>query len=70
MMASPWKALADLMYVRALTWPSITNITEDLRIEPEDFLNSDLDVLKFLSEEYPNGRTRNCLKRYYKELKS
>lgn len=68
LMAGPWKALADLIYLRQKEWPDLEHISQDLRIEREDLLESNLDGLKDLSEHYPNGRTRRQLKRYYREL--
>lgn len=68
LMAEGWKALADLIYVRRYNWPDIYHVSEDLRIEPQDFTGSDLNLLKELVDQYPSRRTRNCLKRYYEEL--
>lgn len=68
MMADPWKALADLIYVRHHSWPDTSGISQDLRVEPEDLLSSDLSLLQQLAAEYPNHRTRYYLKLYYQEL--
>ena len=70
LMADAWKALADLIYVRGLSWPNISHISEDLRIEPESFIDFDLELLELLSKQYPNRQTRHYLNLYYQELKS
>lgn len=49
-------------------WPDTYHISEDLRIEPEDFVNSDLELLKQLADQYTNHRTRHYLSLYYQEL--
>jgi len=70
LMANSWKALADLIYVRKNDWPNISHISEDLRIEREDFAESNLKLLKQLANQYPNQRTRHYLNLYYKELRT
>ena len=68
LMADAWKALADLIYVRHHEWPDIQHISEDLRIELEDFVDSDLALLSALANRYPSRRTRQLLHRYHQEL--
>jgi len=68
LMADGWKALADLIYVRRRDWPDTYHITEDLRIEPKDFEDSNLELLQQLADWYPNRRTRHYLNLYYREL--
>jgi predicted transcriptional regulator of viral defense system len=68
LVADGWKAIADLIYLRKHTWPDIQHISEDLRIELDDFLSSDLNLLKQLANRYPNSRTRYYLNLYYRNL--
>jgi predicted transcriptional regulator of viral defense system len=59
--ASPVKALADIIYARKRTWETIDDLSEDLRIEPESFQNSDRKLLTELIENYPSLRVKNAL---------
>ncbi len=68
LMADGWKALADLIYKHSRGWPDTHHISEDLRIEPENFTNSNLELLEELAALYPNARTRHYLNLYYQEL--
>lgn len=66
--ASPWRALADLIYVRRKSWESIIDIEEDLRIDNETILGSDRKSLKLLAEKYSSRRVRESLKMFLKEI--
>lgn len=59
--AAPVKALADMMYARRRAWPSIEDLSEDLRIEPESFKDSDKELLLGLIENYPTPRVKKAL---------
>lgn len=59
--ASPVKALADLIYARKRTWGSIDDLSEDLRIEIDSFRSSDRKLLREFSENYPSPRVKNTL---------
>jgi hypothetical protein len=59
--ASPGKALADIIYARKRVWESIGDLAEDLRIEIESFQNSDKKMLNELIENYPSPRVKNTL---------
>ena len=59
--ASPVKALADIVYARKRTWNSINDLSEDLRIEIESFQNSDRKLLVELIENYPSPRVKKTL---------
>lgn len=59
--ASPVKALADIVYARKRTWNSISDLSEDLRIELESFQNSDNKTLIELIENYPSSRVKKTL---------
>lgn len=60
--ASPIKAIADIIYSRKRTWRSIEALSEDLRIETENFHNFNKKLLIELSENYPSSRVKNVLK--------
>ncbi|HEV3270217.1 MAG TPA: hypothetical protein VGZ69_06180 [Candidatus Rhabdochlamydia sp.] len=66
--AAPIKALADFIYVRKRIWLSIEDLSEDLRIEPESFKNSDKELLAGLIENYPTPRVKKALYSLQKDL--
>lgn len=68
LIASPWRALADYMYTYKKLWNTLNDITEDLRVEFENFLQSDRTILQALSENYPHTRVRKQLKAFLQEL--
>jgi predicted transcriptional regulator of viral defense system len=67
--ASPVKALADIVYARKRTWESIGDLSEDLRIEIENFQNSDRQLLIELIENYPSLRVKKTLNVLLKGLR-
>lgn len=66
--AHPWKALADHYYFYHRNWNRPEDLYLDLRIEMETMLESDLNVLKTLSENYQSSRVRDFLSRILKGL--
>lgn len=68
--ASPVKALADIIYARNRSWDSIDDLSEDLRIEPESFQKSDREILAELIENYPSQRVKKTLRIISKGLKT
>jgi predicted transcriptional regulator of viral defense system len=59
--ASPVKALADIIYARKRIWTSIDDLFEDLRIDIESFQNSDKKVFIELIKNYPSSRVKKIL---------
>lgn len=68
LIADPWKAIADLIYLKKRTWPNIIALSNDLRIELDVLQNSDLNLLKKLAEIYPNKRVQKMLNIFIKDL--
>ena len=66
--ATPWRALADLMYTGRRSWKNIIEIEADLRIDIETLINSDTEMLTLLAENYPSNRVRENLKKFLKEI--
>lgn len=66
--AAPEKALADMIYSRKRTWPTIDDLSEDLRIEREKLLNFDKTLIENLIENYPSPRVKSTLNALQKEL--
>lgn len=69
LVAEPWKALADHYYAFCRNWNSVEDLCSDLRIEMEDMLESDLDLLQTLSENYQNHKVRIFLSKILLSLK-
>lgn len=59
--ASPMKAIADIIYARRRKWNSLEELSEDLRIEIENFQNVDKNLLVELIENYPSPRVKKML---------
>lgn len=59
--ASPIKAIADMIYTRKRTWKSIDDLLEDLRIEIECFKRSDIEQMIELIKNYPSPRVKKTL---------
>lgn len=66
--SSPWRALADLIYVQRKHWECLDDISLDLRIEPEVLYESDIQTLEELANHYPSVRVRKQLKAYLEEV--
>ena len=67
--ASPVKALADIIYARKRIWTSIDDLFEDLRIDIESFQNSDKKVLIELIKNYPSPSVKKILNVLLKGLR-
>ena len=68
LIADPWKAIADYIYLRKRKWDNVFALSNDLRIELEYLQNSDLILLEKLSKNYPNSRVRKTLTIIMKDL--
>lgn len=60
--ASPLKAIADMIYTRKRLWNSIKDISQDLRIEMENFEKIDPKNVNELAENYPSARVKKILR--------
>ena len=68
LIADPWKAIADLIYLRKKNWPNVIALSNDMRIDVDLMQNSDLNLLIKLAGTYPNKRVRKVLKILSKDL--
>lgn len=68
LIAHPWKALADYVYVYRKKWKSIVEMMEDLRIERSSIESSDRRVLEEIAQYYDSPRVRRFAKQMLKEL--
>ncbi len=68
LMASPWRALADYIYAYRKTWKGLKPAVEDLRIDPENFKNTDFKELEELYNSAQNSRVKVFIEKSKKEL--
>lgn len=66
--ADPWRALADFIYTNRKSWGNIAQLEADLRIDVDTVIESDIQLLKLLSESYPSPRVRKVLKKFLIEI--
>lgn len=59
--ATPMRALADILYTRKRQWSTTDALCEDLRIDKENVTTADLDALTELILTYPSPRVRTAL---------
>lgn len=68
LIASPFKALIDYVYVRKKDWTGIKPVVSSLRIEPEEFEQVTRDNLDSLINNYPNSRMKRFIEGVGKDL--
>lgn len=64
LIADPWKAIADLIYIQKRTWSSLALFCEDMRTELDIPEHSDQVLLIHLSNHYPNQRVKKILRNF------
>lgn len=69
LMANPWKALIDYVYVYKKQWRGIKPVVESLRVEKESLENTDCVFLSQLEEIYKNSRVQKFIKGLKKDLR-
>jgi len=67
--SSPIKALADLIYTRKRFWPTVEDLSEDLRIELVCLEKSDRTLIEDLIKSYPSSRVKKMLQMIQKSLR-
>lgn len=68
LMASPVKALADLIYEKRLDWVGVEPLIESLRIDEEDLKLLDTNEIENLRKTYPSSRVHHFLAGVQKDL--
>ncbi len=68
LMATPWRALLDYMYIHKKKWLSLEPLINDLRIDEDKFQNVDFRVLEELYLAIRSARIQNFIKNIKKEL--
>lgn len=61
LMARPWKAIADYLFVTKKDWDSVDPLIRDLRIEQEMFRKINLAELKSIRRSFQNKRVTQFL---------
>ncbi len=69
LMAHPWKALADYMYVRRKKWKSFAEAIEDLRLDEASIEIADKAPLEEIARYYHSPRVRRFAEIILKENK-
>jgi len=59
LIAHPWKALADYMYVHRKNWKTLTDVIEDLRLDESALQSADKAVLEEIAQYYDSPRVRH-----------
>lgn len=70
LMATPWRALADYVYVHDLTWTGLEPVVESLRVDPVLFKTGESALLGALQRATRSERVRLFLNGIRKELAS
>lgn len=70
LMATPWRALADYVYVHKLDWKGFAPVIGSLRVDPARFKTGDDLLLEELQRATRSGRVRAFLTGIRKELVS
>lgn len=68
LIASPWRAIADYVYVYRKKWKSLRPLVESLRVDPENFRNADFKVLDEIHEAAMNRRVKDFIENCRKEM--
>lgn len=69
LMAHPWKALADYMYVHRKKWKALADVVDDLRLDESALQRADKDVLEEISQYYDSPRIRRFARKMLKDLR-
>ena len=67
-MATPWRALADYVYVHRKKWNGLKPVVEDLRVDPSQLQSADADLLKEIEQASRSSRVKNFIEGIRKEL--
>ena len=69
LIAHPWKALADYMYVRRKKWQKFSEVIEDLRLDESKIEAADKQTLEEIAQYYHSPRVRRFAQMILKENK-
>jgi hypothetical protein len=68
LMARPWRALADYVFVYKKDWKNLDPLIESLRIDEEFLLSADVSELKGIAEAYQNRRVAKFISGVIREI--
>ena len=69
LMASPWKAIADYVYINRKDWKGITPLIKSLRIEADDLKNVTREELELIDRSFGKKRISVFLRNVLEEMK-
>lgn len=68
LMAEPWKAIADALFVYRRPWHSVNDLVLDLRVERDVIKSSNLESLQRVINDFEDKQAKRVLKNFLKEL--
>ncbi len=68
LMAEPWKAIADYIYVHKKKWLTLQDLYLDMRIEIDILKKSNISSIKKIIRTYPSKKVRNKLSGFLRDL--
>jgi len=68
LMASPFKALADYVYVYKRNWEGLEPVVKSLRVEPRELEGLSAECLRLLSDNYRSRRIQTFIKGLQRDL--
>ena len=68
LMATPWRALIDYVYINKKKWEGFRPVIESLRVDPENFKNADFSLIEELSESTRSRHVKKFIDSLKKEL--
>ena len=67
-MASPWRALADYVFLHKKDWKGMDPLVKSLRIEEEDLRKTSQEGIEELIHSYQSHRVKRFLRGLKKDL--
>ena len=68
LIASPFRALADIMYARGKKWKNPEDAAEDLRLDTEEITSDDVSLIDEIKDSFSKRRIREFLDKCRKEF--
>jgi hypothetical protein len=69
LIADPWKAIADYIYVYHKRWATMGEMVQELRLDLKEIVASDISLLKEIGQCYGSLRVRQFANLLWEELK-
>lgn len=69
LIAHPWKALADYVYVYRKKWKTLEDVIDDLRLDESMIQSADNNVLEEIYQYYKSARVQRFIQNILKDVK-